>query len=150
MQVHYLFQIRVTGILVRGESVLLVKQRVNEMRAWSLPGGRVEAGERLDEAIVREFFEETGFRVKVQKLLYVCDKNDCAPPVAHITFLLEKTGGVLTLPTNEFDENRIEDVQFVPFSRLTAIGFKKRFVDLLAGGFVDAGAYRGLKENIGL
>jgi 8-oxo-dGTP diphosphatase len=31
---------------------------------WSLPGGLVETGERLDAAVVREVFEETGLRVR--------------------------------------------------------------------------------------
>jgi 8-oxo-dGTP diphosphatase len=30
---------------------------------WSLPGGLVETGERLEAAIVREVYEETGLRV---------------------------------------------------------------------------------------
>jgi 8-oxo-dGTP diphosphatase len=36
---------------------------------WSVPGGRVEAGETLHEAIVREVWEETGIEVVVDRFL---------------------------------------------------------------------------------
>ena len=36
---------------------------------WSVPGGRVEAGETLHEAIVREVWEETGVEVVVDRFL---------------------------------------------------------------------------------
>ena len=143
-------QIRVTGILIEDRKILLVKQAVNPNREWSLPGGRVEAGEQLDEAINREMFEETGLVTKVEKLLYVCEKTDCNPPLLHITFLLKKTGGKLKLPTNEFDENPISDVKFIDFSELINLGFSEKFVFILENDFPNAGSYMGLKENIGL
>jgi len=36
---------------------------------WSVPGGRVEAGEPLEAAVVREVAEETGLHVVVDELL---------------------------------------------------------------------------------
>ena len=120
---NYNFQIRVTGILIENRKLLLVKQKVNSNREWSLPGGHVEAGEKLDEAIIREVFEETGINTKVEKLLYLCDKTDSTPPILHITFLLNKIDGEITLPTNEFDENPISDVRYVDFFELSDYGF---------------------------
>lgn len=143
------FQIRATGILIENGQILLVKQDTLG-REWSLPGGRAEAGELLEESVVRELFEETGLSVKVEKLLYVCDKPDSVPPILHITFLLTKISGEIALPTNEFDLNPISDVRFVPISHLQQYGFSKHFTDLVLKGFPDAGSYMGLKKNIGL
>lgn len=144
------FQIRVAGVLLREDTILLVRQTVTSTRGWSLPGGRVETGELLSEAVVREMREETGLETKVRKLLYLCDKPDSTPPMMHITFLLEQTGGVITMPTNEHDENPISDVRFVPVADLESCGFTKQFRDLVSDGFPNAGSYMGLKSNIGL
>ena len=51
----------VGAICWRGEQVLLIR-RANPPRAgeWSLPGGRIEAGETEGQAVLRELLEETG------------------------------------------------------------------------------------------
>jgi ADP-ribose pyrophosphatase YjhB (NUDIX family) len=144
-----LFQIRATGVLIENGHILLVKQDTSG-REWSLPGGRAEAGELLEQSVIRELFEETGLAVEVEKLLYVCDKPDSVPPILHMTFLLSRISGDIQLPTNEFDSNPISDVQFVPVSDLGQYGFSKRFMDLVENGFPNSGSYMGLKENIGL
>ena len=144
------FQIRVTGILVQDNQLLLVRQKVNPKRQWSLPGGRVDKGEKLDEAMTREILEETGINVKVNRLLFVCDKLDSQPQILHITFLLERVGNdEIILPTNEYDKNPISDVKYVVFTELPSYGFSKKFIDILINGFPNTG-YMGLKENIGL
>lgn len=142
-------QVRVTGILIEDEKVLLVKQKVAN-RDWSLPGGRVENGETLEEAMIREMKEETGLDVKVKNLLYVCDKPDALPSLLHITFLLERIEGEITLPSNEFDHNPIQDVQMVRIEELSSYGFSEKFTKLASEKFLNAGSYQGLKQNIGL
>ncbi|MGE6346840.1 NUDIX hydrolase [Bacillus mycoides] len=142
-------QVRVTGILIEDEKVLLVKQRVAN-RNWSLPGGRVENGETLEEAMIREMREETGLEVKIKRLLYICDKPDAIPSLLHITFLLERIAGEIKLPSNEFDLNPIHDVQMVAIEELSRYGFSEKFIKLASEKFLNAGSYQGLKQNIGL
>jgi ADP-ribose pyrophosphatase len=145
-----LLQVRVTGVVVEEERILLVKQRVSADRGWSLPGGRVEQGETLEAAIVRELEEETGLSTEVEKLLYLCDKPDASPSLLHITFLLRRIGGEIRLPSNEFDANPIADVVMAPIHELESYGFSAQFAALVREGFPDAGSYQGLKSNIGL
>jgi 8-oxo-dGTP diphosphatase len=40
---------------------------------WSIPGGRIEWGETIEEALLREIMEETGLTVKVERLIDVVD-----------------------------------------------------------------------------
>lgn len=146
----YDFQIRVTGVLVENGAILLVKQRLSKDRAWSLPGGRLEQGETIQEGLQREFFEETGLDVRVDELLYLCDVKPSSHKVVHVTFRVSKVGGEITLPTNEKDENPISDVKFVPIAQLTDYGFSPVFQNIVENNFPQKGNYMGDKENIGL
>ena len=59
----------VSAIIVTGEGLLL--QRRADNRLWGLPGGGVEPGESVREAIVREVREETGLEVTPGRLIGV-------------------------------------------------------------------------------
>lgn len=146
----YDFNIRVTGILIEDEKILLVKQKVSDKRNWSLPGGKLEQGETIEQGIIREMKEETGLDVEIIRLLYLCDVSASNNTLLHISFLLKKVAGNIELPTNEFESNPIYDVEFIPISDLLDYGFSEKFLKLAENKFSDAGIYAGDKLNIGL
>ncbi len=59
----------VTGVLWHNNKVFVQKRLPQGVwgNLWEFPGGRIEEGESPEEAIVREFMEETGFAVKTVK-----------------------------------------------------------------------------------
>jgi ADP-ribose pyrophosphatase YjhB (NUDIX family) len=65
----------VGAVIVRDGRALVIR-RAHEPRKgeWSLPGGRVELGETLVEALRREMKEETGLDIEVGPTLEVFDR----------------------------------------------------------------------------
>jgi ADP-ribose pyrophosphatase YjhB (NUDIX family) len=65
----------VGGVVVRDGSVLLIRRGKEPLRGrWVVPGGTVELGETLEEALVREMEEETGLVVEPLEILTVFDR----------------------------------------------------------------------------
>lgn len=56
-----------TGVLLHEGKIYVQKRLPNDVwgSLWEFPGGGIEADERPEEAVVREFREETGFAVRV-------------------------------------------------------------------------------------
>ncbi len=65
----------VGGILVDRGRVLLVRRgQAPLLGEWSIPGGALEVGETLEEALRREMCEETGLQVQPIEVLEVLDR----------------------------------------------------------------------------
>ncbi len=61
-------------VCLRGEEVLLIRRGTPPRQGeWSLPGGRIEAGERTVDAALRELREETGVEAEITGLIDVVD-----------------------------------------------------------------------------
>ena len=71
-------------------------QARNEKGCWEFPGGRVEFGERLADALRREFLEEYGLQIEVLALLCVTDHMISAEDQHWVspTFLARHVAGI--------------------------------------------------------
>src|SRR3990172_6451781 len=61
---------REVGIVIKDEKVLLI-HRIHEGHEYNVfPGGGVESEETIEEAVVRELYEEASIKARVNKILY--------------------------------------------------------------------------------
>lgn len=67
------FNIRVYGLLCHEGKILLSHERRNGCSFTKFPGGGLEKGEGLSACVQREFMEELGIAVAVDRLFYVND-----------------------------------------------------------------------------
>jgi 8-oxo-dGTP diphosphatase len=87
----------VGAVILDGDNVLLV-HRANEpfQGWWSLPGGVVETGELLKDAVRREMREETGLEVEPLSIVEVFESIRPTHHFVVIDFLCRVIGGVLS------------------------------------------------------
>jgi len=108
-------KVDVRGAVVRDGEILLVQERVDGL--WCMPGGWADVGDLPSEMVVREVWEESGYRVVPRKVVGVFDANRSGRPLElyhayKLVFLCEVTGGQAR-PSNE-----TLDVRFFPFAHL--------------------------------
>lgn len=94
-------KVDVRGVVFQDDQILLVRELLDGGR-WTLPGGWADVNDRPSEAVEREVWEESGYRVRATKLLAVYDRrlHGHRPPHPHgiykLFFLCELLGGAPT------------------------------------------------------
>jgi 8-oxo-dGTP diphosphatase len=91
-------KITVDGVVLKDGKILLVKRKNQPFKGkWALPGGFVEYGETAELAVVREVFEETGLKTRVDSLfgVYSDPRRDPRGHTITVVYLLEVCGGIL-------------------------------------------------------
>ncbi len=102
--------VAVGALILQDRNILLVR-RTNEpgKGKWSIPGGTVELGESLKDAVAREVYEETGLVVEVSELLDIIEvirRDDAGKIVFHyviLDYLAKPVGGTLRAASDASD-----------------------------------------------
>jgi len=126
----------VAAIVFKEGRVLLVKRGKEPNRGrWGLPGGVVELGETVEEAIHREVEEETGLEVKPTRLATIFDSiyGDEQGKVRYhyvlFEYLCEYVGGELVAGS---DAPEVRWVGLDELQSVDILGFTRRFVERVA------------------
>ena len=96
MQAGYITpKVDVRGAIVRDGKILLIQERADGK--WAMPGGWADLGNSPASVAEREAWEESGFRVKAEKVIAVLDANRIEPMEFYhaykIIFLCRLLGG---------------------------------------------------------
>ena len=108
------------GAIVKDNKILLIKRKNEPFKGkWALPGGFVEYGEKVEDAVVREVLEETGIKAAIKDLIGIYSDPNRDPRGHTITavYLLNKKGGVLIA------EDDAADAKFFDINDLPELAF---------------------------
>lgn len=109
-------RIDVASALIHDENgnILLVKNAKGDSFYWSPPGGAVEKDETLEEAVIREVKEETGFESKVIGMHSVREVifSEKGHHALIITFFVQIIGGSIDIMD---PDQEITDVSWVDY-----------------------------------
>ena len=107
-------------VAMRGRKVLLIKRTILPgLGMWAFPGGFVERGESVEQAAIRELFEETGVRAKNAVVRKVYTEH--TPFYGTVIVPIVEVSGLAGEPEAR---EEVSDAAFVPVSKRPLLAFK--------------------------
>jgi 8-oxo-dGTP diphosphatase len=133
----------VGAIILHRDRVLLVERGKPPLKGyWSLPGGVLEVGERLEEGIHREVMEETGLEIQTLGVVEIFERimRDAAGRAEYhyvlIDYLCRATGGTLCAATD------CASAQWVPRRRLGEYRITEGTLPVIEKAFRNRAEYK--------
>jgi 8-oxo-dGTP diphosphatase len=108
------------GVILKDGKILLIKRKNEPFKGkWALPGGFIEYGEKVEDAVIREVREETGLITKIKEIIgiYSDPNRDPRGHTVTIVFLLDIISGKIDAKDDAdsakfFYLNKLPDLSF--------------------------------------
>lgn len=114
-------RVRICGLCWEGGRLLMVNHKgLADGDFWAPPGGGLQFGESVEDRLLKEFQEETGLRISVEKFLFGCEFIKEPLHAIELFFQVMVSGGKLK-KGNDPEFNIIGDVRFMSPSELNVI-----------------------------
>jgi len=122
-------RVRVFGLCRDGDCLLMVRHRalLHEGSFWEVPGGGVEFGESLTEAVAREFLEETGLVVRVGEMYFVSEL--IRPPLHAVELFFEvfpETTAAVLGHDPELEHQTMQELAWLTWEEIAAIPAREK------------------------
>ena len=106
----------VGAVVFRDDDVLLIKRGKPPFEGqWSIPGGKLEYGEKVKDAIIREVMEETGVEISFIGILDVFDAKTSEEPDARPMVIIDYVAEWVSGEAIAGDDAR--EAEFVPIEK---------------------------------
>lgn len=136
--------IAVGGVIFNEEAVLLIRRnKAPAFGQWSVPGGKLESGESLIAACVREIREETGLSVTIKQIVAVVERRVENFHYVIIDFLAELNSNSALTPMPASD---VSAAAWVPLKELAHYDLVEGLPEIIQRAY----RYRSFESNFGL
>ena len=108
---------RVAAVIIKDNKILLLHRIKDGKEYFVFPGGGIEKGESLEEAVIREVQEELGLEIKIEKLLFQIKNlgND------ELYFLIKEFSGTSKLGGPEKERMNEDNQYFIEWKKLSEV-----------------------------
>lgn len=109
----------VAAVIVQDDKILATQRGYGDFKdGWEFPGGKIEAGERPEDALKREILEELGAEVEVHELIDVVEYNYPSFHLSMMCFRCTLNGRTVQLLEHKAGRwlkwEELEEVEWLP------------------------------------
>ena len=121
--------LRAAALIIKNGCFLAAKNEDHD--CYYTVGGGIEINETSEEAVVREVYEETGYRLEIERLAYIQERFFAANSQRYheiVFFYLMKTNENMNVENNNCTDHKKETLHWLPLDSLGEVNLVPEFL----------------------